>query len=58
MSTVTDIASRRVLTPKERLEALLAARMNDERAQACSAQQPALKAMFEMNAELFRRFAT
>ena len=47
----------RVLTAHERLQALLQASMNQEAADACSAEQPALRALLESNAALFRKLA-
>ena len=49
--------SVRVLTPRERLEALMLASMNQERADLCSPDQPALREFFQMNAALLLRFA-
>ena len=49
--------SIRILTAKERLQALVLAAMNEERAELCSADQPALRKVFEMNAALLRSFA-
>lgn len=48
----------KVLTAKDRLEALLMARVNEEKALLCSPDQGPLRAAFEINAELFRRLAT
>lgn len=48
----------KVLTAKDRFEALLMAEANEERAILCSTDQPALRKVFEMNAALFRRLAT
>jgi hypothetical protein len=49
----------KVLTAKDRMEALLMACMNEEKAALCSSvDQPGLKAMFQKNAELFRRLAS
>ena len=48
----------KILTAKDRMEALLMAAVNDDRAALCSREQPALRKVFEMNAELFRRLAT
>lgn len=47
----------KVLTPQDRLEALLLAEMNEERAQLCGKESPGLRTFFEMNAKLFRRLA-
>lgn len=48
----------KVLTPHDRLEALLLATINDERAQLCAKGQEGLRTIFEMNAKLLRRLAT
>lgn len=48
----------KLLSAQDRLEALLMAEMNDERATLCASDQQALRKMFEMNATLFRRLAT
>lgn len=48
---------QRVLTPKERFEAVLMATLNDDKAELCRADQPALRKFFEMNAALFRQLA-
>lgn len=47
----------RVLTPQERLESLLLAALNDDKAELCRADQPALRAFFERNAAAFRKYA-
>ncbi len=46
------------LSPHDRLEALLLAEMNEERAQLCRKGQEGLRTIFEMNAKLLRRLAT
>lgn len=48
----------KTITPKDRMEALLMAAVNDERAEQCGPGQPALRKVFEMNAALFRRLAS
>ena len=50
-------SAAKIISAADRLEALLAAEMNEERAGLCRADQPALRAMFDMNAALFRRLA-
>lgn len=47
----------RILTPRDRLEALLLATLNDDKAELCRADQPALRAFFERNAAAFRKYA-
>lgn len=47
----------KVLTAHDRLEALMAASMNEERAMLCGPGQPALRTLLEMNAALFKRIA-
>ncbi len=48
----------KVLSPHDRLEALLLAEMNEERAGLCAKGQEGLRTIFEMNAKLLRRLAT
>lgn len=48
----------KVLTARDRTEALLMAAVNDERAELCAPDQPAVRKVFEMNAALFRRLAS
>lgn len=65
MSTVTSISQAKaermlkpkLMTPRERLEALLLATLNDDKAELCRADQPALRAFFERNAAAFRKYA-
>lgn len=52
------VEAPKLLTPQDRLEALLMAEMNEERATLCAPNQQALQKMFQMNAALFRRLAT
>lgn len=40
-----------------RLQALLLAEANDERAELCTTNQPALRLFFEMNAKFYREIA-
>lgn len=47
----------KTITAKDRLEALLMAEINEEKAQLCSKDQGPLRTTFEMNAKLFRRLA-
>lgn len=59
---VIDLLSQRpkppkALTPRERLQCLIQATMNDEKAELCRADQQSLKAFFQSNAELFRTVA-
>lgn len=46
-----------VLSPKDKLEALMLSKMNEEKAELCSNDQPALKRFFEMNAAFLLRVA-
>jgi hypothetical protein len=48
----------KTITAKDRLEALLMAEINEEKARLCSKDQGPLRVTFEMNAKLFRRIAT
>jgi hypothetical protein len=48
----------KTITSKDRLEALLMAEINEEKALLCSKDQGPLRTAFEMNAQLFRRLAT
>jgi len=48
----------KTITAKDRMEALLMAAVNDERAVLCDPNQPAVRKVFEMNAALFRRLAS
>lgn len=59
MGTVTDITPRlpSELTARDRLQCLIMAQMNEERAEMMRDDQPALKAFFQMNAELLRHVA-
>jgi hypothetical protein len=62
VSNVIDMRTKKPLPPRvvsveERTQALLLACMNDERAQLCSKDQPALRAFFEMNAQFLRSLA-
>jgi hypothetical protein len=41
----------------KRLECLLMAELNEERAELCAPDQQALKTLFEMNARLFKEIA-
>lgn len=58
-ATVTDLSYRAVktMTAQERLECLLQAKMNEEKADLCRDDQPALKAFFMANARLLLRVA-
>lgn len=58
-ASVTNIADRRgkPLTAEERLECLLLAKMNEERAELCTADQPGIRRFFEMNAKLLHKVA-
>lgn len=60
-ATVTDLFDRisnpHELTPRERLECLVLATMNDEKAELMRDDQPALKAFFQKNAEVLRHVA-
>lgn len=47
----------RTMTSKERLQALMQATMNEERALLCSPEQPALREFLLINARLLRRLA-
>lgn len=52
-----DPTKAKVLTPHDRLEALLAAEMNEERAEMCKPKDKGLRAVLEMNTKLLRRLA-
>lgn len=62
IASITDLTANmvepRVLTPRERLEALLMAASIDERVEACGPQQPALRSLLESSAVLLRKLAT
>lgn len=47
----------RQLTADERMQCLLLAAMNDDRASLCAKRQEALRALFEMNANFLRSLA-
>jgi hypothetical protein len=47
----------RIITADERAACVALAEMNEERANACSPEQPALKKFFELNAEQLRKLA-
>ena len=61
MDKVTPIALHRPravqLSPKEQLECLVLAQMNQERAELCTTDQAALAAFFLMNAKLLMKVA-
>lgn len=59
MGTVVkaEFRAKRLLTPVERTQCLLLATMNDERAELCTKDQPALRKFFEMNAALLKSLA-
>lgn len=60
MDTVTNIADHRPtgkLTPKEQLECLVLATMNQERAELCTPDQAALAKFFLMNSAMFLKVA-
>lgn len=48
----------KVLTAKDRTEALLAAYMNDSRIEEFPNLEPGVRKLLEMNSELFRRLAS
>lgn len=61
VATVTDLTERlpaRMLTYQERLECLIAAEMNLERAELCTKGQEALQAFFMQNYRLFLKVAS
>jgi hypothetical protein len=58
-ATVTRLDEHRgrPLTAEERLECLIQAKMNEEKAELCRDDQPALKAFFMINARLLMKVA-
>lgn len=57
MSAAPPFRTYRVITAEERAECLAMAEMNEERADACTPEQPALKKFFELNAQQLRKLA-
>lgn len=57
-TTAEQVDTDKVISPALRMQALLQATMNDEKAELCSADQPALRKFFEINAALFREIAS
>lgn len=58
-ATVTNLAAHRPrsLTAKERMECLLLALMNEEKAGFCTKEQAGLRTFLNMNAALLRKVA-
>lgn len=58
-ASITSIVDRRgkPLSPAERLECLLLAKMNEEKAELCTKDQPGIRTFFEMNAKLLHKVA-
>lgn len=57
-ASISAIApSGRPLSASERMECLLLAKMNEEKAELCTKDQPGIRAFFEMNAKLLHKVA-
>jgi hypothetical protein len=56
--TVVQLPPPKLITPRERFEALMLAKLNEEKAALCGPEQGPLRAIFELNSKFLSRIAS